>query len=118
MDRMNELAPKINWRRIAQLVWPRQGFVSFKKLERFVVELIGDLQFHEMKIPYVAVATDLDKGVPITLSAGRVASAVHASCAVPGIVEPVERDGLLLGDGGVSALRAVSFRRHGLRNSD
>ncbi|NTU62739.1 MAG: hypothetical protein HGB05_04890, partial [Chloroflexi bacterium] len=27
---------------------------------------------------------------------------MHASCAVPGFIEPVERDGLLLGDGGVS----------------
>jgi NTE family protein len=102
LETLNELAPQINWRHIARLVWPRRGFVSFKKLERFVAELIGDRQFHEMKIPYLAVATDLLKGEPVILREGHVASAVHASCAVPGFVEPVERNGQLLGDGGVS----------------
>ena len=102
LDTLNELAPQISWRHIARLVWPRRGFVSFRKLERFVADLIGDRQFHEMKIPYIVVATDLLKGEPVILREGRVASAVHASCAVPGIVEPVDRDGQLLGDGGVS----------------
>lgn len=102
LDKLNELAPQINWRHIAQLVWPRRGFVSFKKLERFVTGLIGDLQFHEMQIPFMAVATDLLKGEPVILREGHVPSAVHASCAVPGFVEPVERNGQLLGDGGVS----------------
>jgi NTE family protein len=99
---LNELAPQINWRHIARLVWPRRGFVSFKKLERFVADLIGDCQFHEMKIPFITVVTDLLKGEPVILREGHVASAVHASCAVPGFVEPVERNGQLLGDGGVS----------------
>jgi NTE family protein len=103
LEQLNELAPKINWRHIARLVWPRRGFVSFKKLERFVAELIGgDRQFHEMPIPFIAVVTDLLKGEPVILREGHVATAVHASCAVPGFVEPVERDGQLLGDGGVS----------------
>ncbi|NTU63514.1 MAG: hypothetical protein HGB05_08945, partial [Chloroflexi bacterium] len=56
----------------------------------------------EMKIPYITVVTDLLKGEPVILREGHVASAVHASCAVPGFVEPVERNGQLLGDGGVS----------------
>lgn len=102
LEKLNELAPQINWRHIAHLVWPRRGFVSFKKLERFLVELIGDLHFHEMKIPYITVVTDLLKGEPVILREGHVASAVHASCAVPGFVEPVERNGQLFGDGGVS----------------
>ena len=103
LEMLNELAPQINWRHIARLVWPRRGFVSFKKLERFVADMIGDdRQFHEMQIPFIAVVTDLLKGEPVILREGHVASAVHASCAVPGFVEPVERNGQLLGDGGVS----------------
>lgn len=99
---MITLAGQINWRRIARPVWPRRGFVSFKRLEKFVAELVEDRDFKEMATPFVVVATDLQQGLPVTMQEGPVASAVHASCAVPGFVEPVERDGLLLGDGGAS----------------
>ncbi len=102
LEEMNELALIIGWRRIARPVWPRRGFLTFKKLERFLVELIGDVEFQQLKIPLAVVATDLLSGEPVVLKEGRVATAVHASCAVPGFVEPVERGGLLLGDGGVS----------------
>jgi NTE family protein len=102
LEKMDALALKIGWRRIARPVWPRRGFLTFKKLERFLVELIGDVEFQQLKIPFAVVATDLSSGEPVVLKEGRVATAVHASCAVPGFVEPVERDGRLLGDGGVS----------------
>jgi NTE family protein len=99
---MNQLSLQIGWRRIARLVWPRRGFIHFKKLERLLIDLIGDVEFHQLKIPFAVVVTDLLTGEPVMLKEGRVATAVHASCAVPGFVEPVERDGRLLGDGGVS----------------
>ncbi len=99
---MIALADQMSWWRVARPVWPRRGFVHFKRLEKFVADLIEDRRFTELATPFVVVATDLYQGVPVSLGEGRVASAVHASCAVPGFVEPVERDGLLLGDGGVS----------------
>ena len=73
LETLNELAPQINWRHIARLVWPRRGFVSFKKLERFVADMIGgDRQFHEMQIPSITVVTDLLKGEPVILREGPV----------------------------------------------
>ena len=102
LEQMNELALQIGWRRIARLVWPRRGFIHFKKLERFLIDLIGDVEFRDLKIPFAVVVTDLLTGEPVQINEGRVATAVHASCAVPGFVEPVEREGRLLGDGGVS----------------
>ena len=85
LETLNELAPQINWRHIARLVFPRRGFVSFKKLERFVAGLIDDRQFHEMKIPFIAVVTDLLKGEPVILREGYVATAVHASLRRAGL---------------------------------
>lgn len=102
LETMNQLALQIGWPRIARPVWPRRGFIHFKKLERLLIEAIGDVAFHELKIPFAVVVTDLLTGEPVVINEGRVATAVHASCAVPGLVEPVERDGRLLGDGGVS----------------
>lgn len=100
--RLAPLLETFGWRRIAQPVWPRHGFLSFARLERWLVELIGDVEFGDLPKPLVIGATDLVTGEPVLLRTGRVAAAVHASCAVPGVAEPVEFGGRLLVDGGVS----------------
>ena len=102
LDEMHTLAHVIGWRRVARLVWPRRGFVHFRKLERLIGDLIGNRQFHELPLPFTAIATNLETGEPIVLNEGSVAAAVHASCCVPGFVEPVRYGDLLLGDGGIS----------------
>jgi NTE family protein len=96
-----EMTLNFRWRTIARLVWPRQGFVSFDKLESFLVRTVGDLTFADLGMPYAAVAADLATGEQVVLQEGRLAPAVHASSAVPGIVIPVEVGGRLLIDGGV-----------------
>ncbi len=109
-----ELALRLRWRDIVRPVWPRQGFVSFARLEDFVAELLGDPEFADLEIPYAAMAADLATGEQVVLKEGRVAPAVQASCSVPGIATPVAIDGRLLADGGVvnnlpiSAVRALA----------
>jgi NTE family protein len=102
LARAQELVATFNWWRIARPVWPRTGLVSFARLERWLTGLIGDVTFAELRLPFAVAATDLETGEPVTIREGRVAGAVHASCAVPGVVEPVALDGRLLGDGGIS----------------
>lgn len=100
-DQLLEMALQLRWRDILQPVWPRQGFISFARLESFFARVTGDPTFADLKIPYAAVATDLATGRQVVLREGRVARAVRASCSVPGIVTPVEVDGRLLIDGGM-----------------
>jgi NTE family protein len=102
VEQLNQIAVLAGWRTIASLTWPVQGFVSFAKLERWLTRLLGDPDFEELKIPFVAVATDLENGQPVWLREGRLAPAVRASCSIPGVVPPVKMDGRLLGDGGIS----------------
>jgi NTE family protein len=99
---MAELSGELRWRAIASPVWPRDGFVSFARLARWLIRIIGDRSFDELPLPFAVGVTDLETGAPVVIREGKVAVAVHASCAVPGFVEPVEREGRLLGDGGVS----------------
>lgn len=105
------LMSEFGWRRIARPVWPRRGFVSFANLEHWLIRIIGDITFADLSRPLAVVATDLNLGRPVTFRTGRVAPVVHASCAVPGFVEPVELDGKLLGDGGASANLPVRAAR-------
>src|SRR5262245_17759309 len=56
--------------------------------------------FDELRIPFRAVATDIQTGNPVILTKGSLARAIRASMAIPAIFTPVEIDGKLLVDGG------------------
>jgi len=58
--------------------------------------------FDQLPIPYRAMATDLRSGTSHELDRGNLATAMRASMAVPGIFTPVELDGRILVDGGVT----------------
>lgn len=111
LARAKELAAEYGWSRAVTLVWPRRGFVNFNKLEQWIVELVGDIQLSDLKRPMGIVATDLETGEPTLFREGRLARLVHATCAVPGFVEPVEVNGRLYGDGGISNNLPVAAAR-------
>ena len=58
--------------------------------------------FDHLRIPFRAVATDIQTGEPYVMSKGNLARAIRASMAIPAIFTPVELDGHLLVDGGES----------------
>lgn len=58
--------------------------------------------FDRLAVPFRAVASDLETGEAVALRQGDLADAIHASMAIPGVYDPVERDGRLLIDGGVA----------------
>jgi NTE family protein len=58
--------------------------------------------FDELRIPFRAVATDIQTGQPFVMSKGSLARSIRASMAIPAIFTPVEIDGHLLIDGGES----------------
>jgi NTE family protein len=77
------------------------GLASGDRLEEWAREHLRARRIEDLRIPYAAVATDLDTGAPVVLRSGDLARAVRASCAVPGVFEPVVQEGRLLVDGGV-----------------
>jgi NTE family protein len=72
------------------------------KIAEFLAERIGrDLRIEELRLPFAAVAADLRSGREVVLDRGRVLDAVRATISIPGVFVPVERDGMLLVDGGI-----------------
>ena len=110
---LEEVALNLQWAKLGRIVRPRLGFFDSQRLESYVVEVIGDLQFVDLSIPFAAVAADILTGQLVVLKEGSVAWAVRASCALPGIFTPVEKGDQLLVDGGtinnlpVSAVREM-----------
>ncbi len=58
--------------------------------------------FDKLPIPFRAVATDILTGKPYIFSHGRMTEALRASIAIPGLFTPVEKDDMLLVDGGLA----------------
>jgi NTE family protein len=87
------------------------GLASGDRLEAFVRKHTSADRIEALRIPYAAVATDLDTGETVVLRSGDVARAVRASSAIPGVFEPVRIDGRLLVDGAVSRNLPVAIAR-------
>lgn len=79
----------------------KEGFVSGTKLQKYLNKYIKVKNIEDTKIPFVAVATDINKGISVPLKSGPIAPSVNASCAIPGIFEPVVMYGRTFVDGGV-----------------
>jgi NTE family protein len=87
------------------------GFVKGDKIEDFVRAKVPQANIEQLKLPFAAVATDLNRGQQVVLDHGSVARAVHASSAIPGVFEPVDYQGKLLVDGGLMNNIPVSVAR-------
>lgn len=96
------------------LTLPFDGFkVSFpsalskgQNLFNLVSKLTGHVShindFSELPIPFFCMATDVESGKSIKLTSGYLPQAVSASGALPSIFSPIEVDGKMLIDGGVT----------------
>lgn len=100
-EQIQAVAPNISWRHLVRPSFSSRGLLDFARLERWIVMMLGDLDFADLKIPLAVVAMDLESGERVVIREGRLAPAIRASCSVPGIVAPLRVDGRLLGDGGI-----------------
>jgi NTE family protein len=91
------------------------GFLQGQKIDLIFKELalpVSDIRdFDELSIPFRAVATDITTGEAVVLGSGDLAKSMRASMSVPSIFAPVEIDGRLLVDGGVSNNLPVDVAR-------
>jgi NTE family protein len=81
--------------------FPRAGLSSGGELRKYLRELIKDVHFDELSIPFAAVGCDIDTGEAVVLDRGSVADAMRASSSIPGLFHPVRLRGRLLVDGGL-----------------
>ena len=82
------------------------GLVSGQKIELFLHRMLGASalleSFDQLSIPFRAIATDLEVGEMVVQDRGSLVTAVRASMAVPSAFSPVQSNGRLLVDGGLT----------------
>ncbi|KXG74283.1 patatin-like phospholipase family protein [Thermotalea metallivorans] len=101
LQKLYELAISTQWKNLSKLSLPLGGILSNEPMEFFICNLIGNKTFEDLKIPFVAVATDLLTGEEIILHSGKLSTAIRASTAIPGIFHPIHINNRTLVDGGV-----------------
>ncbi len=93
------------------IIYSKMGPVKGDRIEEFVNRVVPVKNIEEMRIPFAAVATDLNTGEMVIIDKGSVAKAVHASSAIPGVFHPVNYLNRTLVDGGVVNNVAVDVAR-------
>ncbi len=87
------------------------GLIKGERIIDFFREQIVKCGFADLPIQFAVVATDFASGQEVWLRKGRVAEAVQASIAVPGLFRPVLREGHYLMDGSLVNPIPVSLCR-------
>lgn len=96
---------------IVDLTIPDNGFIKGEKLEEFVNKILKYTPIEKLKIPFYAVATDIQNGQEIVFGKGNTGTAVRASCSIPGLFRPVRIGDRMYVDGGVVSPVAVDAAR-------
>ena len=79
-----------------------KGMYNYNLLNKLTYKVRHIRDFNKLPIPFLCVATDIETGEEVLLNKGYLAQAMLASGAFPTLFSPVEIDGRLLVDGGVT----------------
>ncbi len=79
-----------------------KGLYNYTTVSRLTDNVRHIRDFDSLPIPFVCIATDIETGEEVVLHKGILPDAILASGAFPSLYYPVEIDGRLLIDGGVT----------------
>ena len=89
------------WKLADPVFPPTRGLFHGLKAKAHLKRSLGDLRFEDLERQLLVITADLDTKERLVLRSGKIVDAVHASCAMPGIIAPVLLNGRRCVDGGV-----------------
>ncbi|MDP2968259.1 MAG: patatin-like phospholipase family protein, partial [Deltaproteobacteria bacterium] len=98
---LQRLSFSIEQKDIVDLTIPENGFIKGEKLEEFVNRTLKNTPMEKLKIPFYAVATDVQNGQEMVFGRGNTGQAVRASCSIPGVFRPLKIGDRMYVEGGV-----------------
>lgn len=103
VERIAEVCRSIQFKHFARWRVSKMGLASNDRMADLITRCFGARTFEELRIPMGVVTTDLVTGEPVVFTRGDIVEPIRASCAFPGLFEPVRIGNLCLADGGLSA---------------
>lgn len=103
IEQLEQLARTFRWRHTSRLSFSGLGVQSNAPMEKFLRRHLPVTRFEDLKIPFAAMVTDLEKGESIIYrDQGDLPFAIRASCCVPALYTPArDAEGRYLIDGGI-----------------
>ncbi|QCX54315.1 patatin-like phospholipase family protein [Elizabethkingia sp. JS20170427COW] len=77
------------------------GLIKGEKVLNLLRILIPGENIENLQLPFQCVATDLQTQQAVVFNSGKIYDAIHASIAIPGIFNPIQKGEMVLVDGGV-----------------
>jgi len=108
---LQKLSFAIEQKDIVDLTLPENGFIKGERLEDFINRMVKKAPIEKLKIPFYAVATEIQSGQETVFGRGNTGQAVRASCSIPGVFRPVKIGDKIYVDGGVVSPVAVEAAR-------
>ena len=97
-----EMGDKDSFKKLADpAVPPIKGLFYGHKIKDHLETTIGNPKIEELDRKFIAIAANLENYQRVVFDSGNLLEAVHASCAMPGIIVPVDVNGVRCVDGGV-----------------
>ena len=90
---------------------PGSGLVKLDYLKERLAAFIKQDNFEDLKYPLFVCATNLNHGKAVYFNSGTLFDKVVASCSVPWLFKPLEIDGELYVDGGITNNMPASILR-------
>ena len=100
-DELREAFSESVWGRLARLARSGTHLHAIEPLQRMLEGALPGKDFADLELPFHCVAASIERARARWFSAGPLVPAVLASCAVPGLLAPVEVDGEHYFDGGL-----------------
>lgn len=103
-DEIFEINKKFNSKKFVKFTnfqFFSDSLIKTKDINKAVQDLVGEATFKDTKIPFLAVAVDLESGEEVVLREGKLWEAARASSAIPFIFSPQYFQGRYLVDGGL-----------------
>ena len=96
---LEEIASIVRFKDFSRWSISRFGLFSNDKMALFLKKVLRCKTFEELRIPLAIAATDIVTGEPAVFTSGDLVDPVRASCAYPGMFQPVRIGNRLLVDG-------------------
>lgn len=100
-DQVEKLALNISWSDLGRATVSLTGFYNSERTESYIRKHFPITEFEKTRIPFGAVATDLQTGKMVVFTEGSIPLAIRASCAMPVFYTPVMVNGRMMVDGGL-----------------
>ena len=100
-DELRQAFSESVWGRLSRLARSGTHLHSLEPLERMLGGVLPGKDFADLELPFHCVAASIEHASARWFAAGPIVPAVLASCAVPGLLPPVEVDGEHYFDGGL-----------------